>query len=189
MIKRIIAINIFTFLCMLLLSVAYPMVIWGVAQFSNGHGKGRTLSYKGKTVGFQQEGQFFTGNGYFWGRPSAVDYNGAGSGGSNKGPSNPVYLEEVETRIDTFLMHHPYLHRSEVTAEMVTASGSGLDPHISPASAFIQVKRIAGERKIGENKVRELVEQHIQQPLLNAFGPSTINVLELNRALETLNKK
>ena len=186
MIKKIIAVNVFTFLCLLLLSVAYPLAIWGIGQLTQGQGKGRTVSLNGKTVGFEQEGQLFTGKAFFWGRPSAVNYNGAGSGGSNKGPSNPDYLKEVELRIDTFLIQHPYLNKSEVPAEMVTASGSGLDPHISPASAFIQAKRVADERKMSIEKVNEIIQNHIEKPLYGAFGPSTINVLELNLALEQL---
>ncbi len=191
MIKKIISVNIFTFLCMILLSVAYPLLISGVGKLAPGHGKGRTISYEGKTVGFAQEGQQFTANNYFWGRPSAVNYNGAGSGGSNKGPSNPDYLKEVEARIDTFLLHHPYLDRKAVPAEMVTASGSGLDPHISPKAAEVQIKRVAQETGLKEQDLRLLVKTHTGTPLLNVLGPKTINVLELNLALKNLqtNKK
>ena len=114
------------------------------------------------------------------------NYNGAGSGGSNKGPSNPDYLKEVELRIDTFLIQHPYLNKTEVPAEMVTASGSGLDPHISPVSAFVQAKRVADERKISLEKMNKIIQEHIEQPLFGVFGPSTINVLELNLALEKM---
>lgn len=191
MIKKIISVNIFTFLCMILLSLAYPLLISGIGKLTPGQGKGRTVSYKGKTVGFEQEGQQFTGNRYFWGRPSAVNYNGAGSGGSNKGPSNPDYLQEVEKRIDTFLIQHPYLDRKDVPAEMVTASGSGLDPHISPKAAEVQIKRVAQATGLKEQQLRSLVKKQTTTPLLNVFGPKTINVLELNLALENLysNKK
>jgi K+-transporting ATPase ATPase C chain len=183
MIKRILAVNIFTFLCMILLSVAYPLLISGIGKLTPGQGNGRTLSYKGKTVGFTQEGQQFTANNYFWGRPSAVNYNGAGSGGSNKGSSNPDYLKEVEARVDTFLLHHPYLDRKAVPAEMVTASGSGLDPHISPQAAAVQVKRVSLATGLDEQMVQSLVKKHTEHPLIGAFGPSTVNVLELNLAL------
>lgn len=191
MIKKIISVNIFTFLCMILLSLAYPLLISGIGKLTPGQGKGRTVSYKGKTVGFEQEGQQFTGNHYFWGRPSTVNYNGAGSGGSNKGPSNPDYLQEVEKRIDTFLIQHPYLDRKDVPAEMVTASGSGLDPHISPKAAEVQIKRVAQATGLKEQQLRSLVKKQTTTPLLNVFGPKTINVLELNLALENLysNKK
>jgi K+-transporting ATPase ATPase C chain len=176
---------------MILLSLAYPLLISGIGKLTPGQGKGRTVSYKGKTVGFEQEGQQFTGNRYFRGRPSAVNYNGAGSGGSNKGPSNPDYLQEVEKRINTFLIQHPYLNRKDVPAEMVTASGSGLDPHISPKAAEVQIKRVAQATGLKEQQLRSLVKKQTTTPLLNVFGPKTINVLELNLALENLysNKK
>lgn len=183
MFKKILAINLFTFLCMLLLSVAYPLLISGIGQLAPGNGKGRMVSYNRKTVGFEQEGQQFTENRYFWGRPSAVNYNGAGSGGSNKGPSNPDYLKEVKSRIDTFLVHHPYLNRKEVPAELVTASGSGLDPHISPQAAAIQVKRVSLATGLDEKTVQSLVKKHTDPPLVGTFGPSTVNVLKLNLAL------
>lgn len=191
MIKRILAVNLFTFLCMLLLSVAYPLLISGIGQLTPGHGKGRTVSYKGKTVGFEQEGQQFKANNYFWGRPSAVNYNGAGSGGSNKGTSNPEYLKEVEQRINTFLVQHPYLDRKDVPSEMVTASGSGLDPHISQKAAEVQVKRVALAIGVKEQELRSLVKTHTKAPFLTVLGPATVNVLELNLALENLqtNKK
>lgn len=184
MIKKIISVNIFTFLCMILLSLAYPLLISGIGKLVPGQGKGRTVSYKGKTVGFAQEGQQFTDNCFFWGRPSAVNYNGAGSGGSNKGPSNPDYLQEVEKRIDTFLNQHPYLDRKDVPAEMVTASGSGLDPHISPRAAEVQIKRVAKATGLKEQELRSLVAKHTTAPFLTGFGPKTINVLELNLALD-----
>jgi potassium-transporting ATPase KdpC subunit len=184
MIKRIISLNIFTFLCMLLLSVVYPLAVSGVALLVPGGGKGRTVSFNGKIVGFLNEGQEFTGNEFFHGRPSAVSYNGAGSGGSNKGPSNPEYLREVEARIDTFLVLHPYLRRSEVPAEMVTASGSGLDPHISPPSAFVQARRVAEARGMTEAEVHRLIAGNTEPPLAGLFGPPTVNVLTLNVALE-----
>ena len=94
-----------------------------------------------------------------------------------------------EARIDTFLVHHPYLGRKEVPAEMVTASGSGLDPDITPQSARVQVKRVAAARHLDEQAVASLVEQSIQRPLLGIFGPAKVNVLKLNVSLDELNKK
>lgn len=186
MIKRIIAVNIFTFLCLVLLSVTYPLFIWGIAQVTPGKGKGQVVEKAGKVVGFYHEGQSFTANNYFWGRPSAVNYNGSGSGGSNKGTSNPDYLKELEHRIDTFLLQHPYLDRKEVPAELVTASGSGLDPNISPKAALVQVKRVAKARGMDEKQLQQLVKEHTQAPLFKVLGPSIINVLELNLALDNL---
>jgi K+-transporting ATPase ATPase C chain len=112
-----------------------------------------------------------------------VNYNSAGSGGSNKRPSNPDYLQVVKDRIDTFLAHNPGITRNQVPAEMVTASGSGLDPHISPAAAMIQVKRVARARGLDEPVVRKLVEEHTE---VNPVGPDVINVLRLNISLDKL---
>ncbi len=138
----------------------------------------------GKVVGYAAIGQKFTDDKYFWSRPSAVDYNAAGSGGSNKGPTNPDYLKQVQDRIDTFLAHNPGVRKEEIPAELVTASGSGQDPDLSPAAAKIQVKRIAAIRKIDESKLYALVDQHTEGPLLGFLGPSKVNVLKLNIALD-----
>jgi K+-transporting ATPase ATPase C chain len=137
-------------------------------------------------VGYELIGQKFTDDKYFWSRPSAVDYNAAGSAGSNKGPTNPDYLKQVQDRIDTFLVHNPGIKKEEIPAELVTASGSGEDPDLSPAAARIQVKRIAAIRKIDESKLYALVDQHTQGPLLGFLGPSKVNVLKLNVALDNL---
>src|SRR4051812_9358179 len=127
----------------ILMVVFYSLLIWGVAQATPNHGQGELATVNGKVVGFANEGQVFNQDAYFWSRPSAVDYNAAGSGGSNKGPFNPEYLQTVEARIDTFLAHNPGIGKAQISSEMVTASGSGLDPDISPEAAYIQVKRIA----------------------------------------------
>ena len=95
----------------------------------------------------------------------------------------------METRIDSFLAHHPYLERKDVPAEMVTASGSGLDPDITPQSARVQVKRVAAARHLSENQVAALVENSIERPLLGLFGPAKVNVLKLNVALDELNPR
>lgn len=168
----------------LLLAVIYPMAIFGIAQLAPNKGKGETITVNGKVVGYEKIGQKFDKSNYFWGRPSAVDYNAAGSAGSNKGPSNPDYLALVQKRIDTFLIVHPYLKKSEIPADMVTASGSGLDPNISPQGALIQVKRVAKERNLSEEKVKALVQTKINTPAV--IGTATVNVLELNVALDEL---
>ncbi len=164
----------------------YPLVIAGISKAAPGKGDGKTVAVNGKVVGYELIGQKFSDDKYFWGRPSAVDYNAAGSGGSNKGPSNPAYLQQVSDRIDTFLAHNPGVTRKEIPSDLVTASGSGLDPDISPAAAYIQVKRIASVRHLDENVVRKLVDQHVDQPFLGMLGPSTVNVLKLNVALDQL---
>jgi len=174
-----------TVVLLVLCSLLYPLLIAGIGKATPGGGKGKTLSVNGKVVGYELIGQKFTQDKYFWSRPSAVDYNAAGSAGSNKGPSNPDYLKIVQDRIDTFLVHNPGVNREEIPADLVTASGSSLDPDISPASAHVQVKRIAAIRGLSEDKVKTLVDQHIDKPFLG-MGPSKVNVLKLNIALDEL---
>lgn len=175
-----------TLVMIVLCAVLYPLLIAGIGKTTPGGGKGETVSVNGKVVGYEKIGQKFTDDKYFWGRPSAVDYNAAGSAGSNKGPSNPDYLEIVKDRIDSFLVYNPGIKKEEIPAEMVTASGSGLDPDISPAGAYIQVKRVAAVRNLPEEKIKALVEEHTQKPLAGMFGPSKVNVLKLNVALDNL---
>jgi len=182
--KNIFSIVKFTVLMIVLFAVIYPLAIYGIAQFAPNQGKGETISVNGKVVGYQKIGQKFDKSNYFWGRPSAVDYNASGSAGSNKGPSNPEYLALVQKRIDTFLIVHPHLKKSEIPSDMVTASGSGLDPNISPEGALIQVKRVAKVRNLSEEKVKALVKTKINKP--SVMGTSTVNVLELNVALDEL---
>lgn len=169
------------------LAVGYVFVLWVFAQFfSPNRGNAETVEVDGKVVGAANVGQAFTQDKYFWGRPSAVDYNAAGSGGSNKGTNNPDYLKDVEGRVEAFLKAHPYLKKSEVPSEMVTASGSGLDPDISPKGAYVQVKRVAKARNLDEDEVMELVKRTVQTPLLGLFGTEKVNVLKLNTALDRM---
>lgn len=178
------AIKLTAFL-LLLLAVLYPLSIWGVAQFSPNSGKGEIIMHNGKKY-YSNIGQSFTQDKYFWSRPSAVAYNAAGSGGSNKGPSNEEYLAEVQSRIDTFLVHNPGITKSEIPVDIVTASGSGLDPNISLPAAKVQVKRIASLRNLEESKLQDLISENTEQPLLGLFGPAKLNVLKLNIALDNL---
>ncbi|QJD96129.1 K(+)-transporting ATPase subunit C [Mucilaginibacter robiniae] len=175
-----------TIVFIVLLCVVYPLIIAGIGKWSEGHGDGETITLNGKVVGYANIGQKFDQPQYFWGRPSAVGYNAAGSAGSNKGPSNPDYLKEVNNRVDTLLKYHPYLKRSDIPADLVTASGSGLDPDISPEAAQIQVQRVAEYRKLDKNKVAALVNQQTEKPLLGLLGPAKVNVLKLNLALQQL---
>ncbi|MBL7746963.1 MAG: K(+)-transporting ATPase subunit C [Chitinophagaceae bacterium] len=172
-----------TMVMIILCAVLYPLFVAGIGKATPGGGKGKTISVNGKVVGYENIGQKFTDDKYFNGRPSAVDYNSGGSAGSNKGPSNPDYLQVVKDRIDTFLVHNPGIKKEEIPADLVTASGSGLDPHISPAAAYVQVKRISAVRAIAENKVRTLVQKQVEKTIL---GPSVVNVLKLNIALDNL---
>lgn len=171
----------------LFFSLFYVFVLWLFAQVAGpDKGNAELAVLNGKVVGAANVGQNFTRDVYFWGRPSHAGdgYDASSSAGSNKGPSNEEYLELVETRIDRFLVHHPYLTRRQVPAEMVTASSSGLDPHISPKAAYVQAKRVADARGWKEEKVLALVNARIQKPLLGIFGTETVNVLQLNIALD-----
>ncbi len=175
-----------TLVFIILCSILYPLFIAAIAKMAPGGGKGETVSVNGKVVGYANIGQKFTDDKYFWSRPSAVDYNAAGSAGSNKGPTNPDYLKLVQDRIDSFLVHNPGVKKEDIPAELVTASGSGLDPDLSPAGAKVQVKRIAAIRKIDEVRILFLVEKQTEQPFLGWFGPAKVNVLKLNIELDKL---
>ncbi|CAN5222022.1 K(+)-transporting ATPase subunit C [soil metagenome] len=176
-----------TVICIVFFMGIYPLFIWVIAQAAPANGKGETVSANGKVVGYKLIGQKFTDDKYFNGRPSAVDYNAAGSGGSNKGPTNPDYLKTVADRIDTFLVHNPGVKKEAIPSELVTASGSGQDPDLSPEAASVQVKRIAAVRKIDESKLLALVDAQTEAPLFGLFGTSRVNVLRLNIALDKLN--
>lgn len=175
-----------TIVFIVICAVIYPLILAAVGKLSPGGGKGERVTVKGRIVGYTNIGQKFDQDKYFWSRPSAVAYNAAGSGGSNKGPSNPDYLKDVEAHIDTFLRHDPGVTRVEIPAELVTYSGSGLDPDLSPGGAYVQVARIAKVRHVSEEEVRSVVDRHIQKPFLGLFGPQKVNVLELNVALDSL---
>jgi len=172
-----------TLVLLIVLSGIYPLIIWGVAKLTPQKGKGELIEANGKKY-YSNIGQAFTQDQYFYSRPSAVNYNAAGSAGSNKGPSNPDYLATVQIRIDSFLVHNPGIDKKDIPVDLVTASGSGLDPHISVAAAEIQVKRISAIRNIPEANLYELVRTYTSQPPL---GPKTVNVLQLNIALDQLN--
>lgn len=173
-----------TLVMIVLLAVLYPLLIAAAGKLAPGGGKGETVIVNGKVVGYANIGQKFTQDKYFWSRPSAVDYNAAGSAGSNKGPTNPDYLKQVQDRIDTFLVHNPGVRKQDIPADMVTASGSGLDPHISPQGAYIQVARVAKTRNLSASVVKALVDKHVEKPLLGLFGPERVNVLLLNAELD-----
>lgn len=177
-----------TVVLMVLLCVIYPLTIAFAGKFSPGGGSGEKITKNGKVVGYASIGQSFTKPEYFWGRPSAVAYNAAGSGGSNKGPSNADYLKEVSGRVDTLLKYHPYLKKSDIPSDMVTASGSGLDPDISEQGAIMQIKRVAANRGLSDRAVAELVVENTEGALWGMFGPSKVNVLKLNVALDALKK-
>lgn len=180
-----------TFVFCAFFSVFYILILWIFAQFAapGEGGNAETVKLNGKVVGVANVGQVFTKDIFFWGRPSCAGagYDGTCSSGSNKGVTNKEYLAEVEARIDSFLVHHSYLKREDVPAEMVTASASGLDPNITPQCAYVQIKRVAEARGMCEQDVKAIVDKMIEKPLLGMFGPAKINVLKLNVALEEAN--
>ena len=173
-------------------SVFYILILWLFAQVASPNkGNAEVATLDGKIVGAANVGQVFTQDIYFWGRPSCAGdgYDATSSSGSNKGPTNQEYLDEVSARIDTFLVHHPYLSRREVPAEMVTASASGLDPNITAQCAYVQVRRVAQARGLSEAQVKEVVDGSIEKPFLGLFGTEKVNVLKLNIALEEKGNK
>ena len=172
--------------CLIFFSGIYTLFILGIAQFAPGHGEGVSIQRNGKTIGYVLEAQNFTRDAYFMSRPSAAGYNAAGSAGSNKGPTNPDYLKDVQTRIDSFIVHNKTVRPEQIPAELVTASGSGLDPDISPAGAYIQIPRIATTRGLSPDKIHALVDQSVESPLFGLFGPEKVNVLKLNLALDQI---
>lgn len=174
-----------TLISLVFFSGVYTLALYGAALLTPGKGKGDTIVQNGHRY-YTNIGQSFTADAYFNSRPSAVGYNAAGSGGSNKGPTNAAYLAEVQARIDTFLVHNPAVQKKDIPVELVTASGSGLDPDLTVKAASIQVKRIATERHIPEAALNNLIRQYTSKPLL---GPDRVNVLRLNLALDRLQPK
>ncbi len=174
-----------TLICLMFFSGIYTLIVLGFAQFAPNKGKGEIITANGKSY-YSDIGQNFTDDKYFHSRPSFVGYNAAGAGGSNKGPSNPDYLKDVQARIDTFLVHNPGINKSEIPSDLVTASGGGLDPHISVPAANVQIKRIAGIRGIAEANIQQLIISNTEKPLLGLVGTERINVLKLNIALDNL---
>ena len=175
----------FTLVFCVFISISYIFVLWLYARIT-GSNNAETVTLNGKVVGAANVGQMFTQDIYFRGRPSKAGngYDASSSAGSNKGPTNEEYLAEVESRIDTFLAHHPYLERKDVPAEMVTASASGLDPNITPECAYVQVKRVAAARGMDESRVKALVDAAVEKPLWGIFGTEKVNVLKLNVSLD-----
>jgi K+-transporting ATPase ATPase C chain len=150
---------------------------------------GSLLYVDGKVVGSELIGQSFTSPGYFHGRPSAVDYNSAESGGTNYGPTSAELMKQVSQRIEQVRRENGLPPDAPVPADLVLASGSGLDPHISVESAMLQVPRVAIARGLPESEVKALVEQHIETPQLGFLGQERVNVLKLNLALDELTRE
>ncbi|MCZ2341301.1 MAG: potassium-transporting ATPase subunit KdpC [Bacteroidales bacterium] len=180
------AITVFVLL-MLLTGVAYPVVVTLIAQGVFPHrANGSIIKAEGKPVGSELIGQPFTDARYFWGRPSATKpfpYNSASSSGSNLGPTNPALLDAVRGRVAAIRKAHPD-QTGSVPVELITASGSGLDPHISPAAAEYQVMRVAKARGMDVDAVRQFVAAHTEGRTFGLLGEPRVNVLRLNLALD-----
>ncbi|AAM25188.1 potassium-transporting ATPase subunit KdpC [Caldanaerobacter subterraneus] len=174
----------FTLVFMVLLGLVYPFVMTGIANLLFPYqAKGSIIKVDGKPVGSELIGQKFTDPRWFMGRPSAVDYDATSSGGTNYALSNPKFHEELEKNIEEFLKKNPGVKRSEIPADIVTSSGSGLDPHISPKAAYLQVKRVAKVNGLPEEVVKKLVDKNIEGRFLGLFGEPRVNVLKLNLSL------
>jgi len=165
----------------------YPGLVTGVAQLAfPAAAKGSLIVREGKPIGSELIGQNFTAPKYFWGRPSATGpypYNAAASSGSSQGPLNPALADAVKGRVEALRAADPGNQRT-VPIDLVTASASGLDPHISPAAAEYQADRVARDRKLDPKQVRELIARHTEGRDLGVFGEARINVLKLNLALD-----
>jgi len=171
--------------CLILLNGGYTLLVWGLAQLSPQKGLGERITGTGDRYYYTNIAQNFHHDQYFSSRPSAVAYNAAGSGGSNKGPFNPDYLNTIRGAIDSFQSHNPGIDLKQIPADLVTASGSGLDPDISVDAAWVQVDRISRVRGIAKEKLNALVEQNRVKGSLG-LAPEHINVLKLNLALDQL---
>jgi K+-transporting ATPase ATPase C chain len=174
----------------LLTGLAYPLLVTGFAQLLfPSQANGSLLRENGKVVGSELIGQAFASPRYFWSRPSATaphPYNAGASTGSNQGPLNPALKDAVAARIKALKDADPE-NSAPIPVDLVTASGSGLDPHISPAAAYYQVSRVARERGLSVDAVRQAVDRQIEARTFGLLGEPRVNVLLLNRALDRLN--
>lgn len=165
--------------------VVYPLVVTGVAQvIFPSQANGSLIFVDGNPVGSELIGQQFDDPKYFWGRPSAAGYNASASSGSNYGPLNPALLDVVQTRIDDLKAADPH-NKLPIPVDLVTASASGLDPHISIAAATYQVARVAAARGWSEADVQSLVDQYTEGRQFGFLGEPRVNVLLLNLALDS----
>ena len=189
-----------TIVLLLLCGFLFPVVLSGLSSVFFPHQAGGSMiTVNGQAVGAENVGQEFTQDYYLWSRPSAYHYNvyvededgnqyyndgtefpGIGSGSNNYAPSNPALAERVEADIATFLEKNPDVKREDIPTDLLSASGSGLDPHISPESAEIQIPRIVEASGLSEEQIREIIANHTSGKVLGIFGENTVNVLKVN---------
>lgn len=188
--KNLLISILMTVVTTVLLGLVYPLVMTGLAQLIfPDKANGQIIVRNGQKIGSRIIGQPFTGPGYFWSRPSAtgsIPYDAANSGGSNLGPTNAALVKEVDERATAMQAQNP---NEPVPIDLVTSSASGLDPDISPAAAYFQVARVAKERGLPVESVRNIVTKHIEGRQFGFLGESRVNVLELNLALDALGRK
>ncbi len=192
-----------TVVLMVLCGFLFPCFLTGVSQLIfKDQANGSLIEVDGQVVGAENVGQEFTEDYYLWSRPSAYHYNvyvededgnqtyrdgseygGLASGSNNYAPSNPALSERVEADIEAFLEKNPTVEREDIPADLMTASGSGLDPHITPASAEIQIPRIVEASGLSEDEVKSIIDENTEGKVLGIFGEDTVNVLKVNIAI------
>jgi len=179
-----------TLVLLIILCGVYPLVVWGIAQVAfPSQANGSLINAKGQVVGSRLLAQNFSGAQYFHPRPSAAGdtgYDGTSSGGSNLGPLSQKLIDEVKERVEKYRAENNLPAGTLIPADAVTASGSGLDPHISPGNAGLQAPRIAQARHLSESTLRNLIAQYREGPDWGLFGEPRVNVLRLNLALDAV---
>ncbi|MEJ8305870.1 potassium-transporting ATPase subunit KdpC [Saccharibacillus sacchari] len=175
-----------TFSVAIVCCIIYNIAVWAVAQAAAPDKANGSLvkNAEGQVIGSSLIGQSFTDPGYFHGRVSSIDYDANGSGTPNYAPSNPELLTRAEQSIADWQSQNPDVPVSELPIDLITNSGSGLDPHISPASAEAQVPRVSAATGIAADKLQQLIKDHTQGRSLGLFGEPAVNVLELNLAVQ-----